>query len=58
MLCVTIKCKLEGHKNTVFLHFLLGISHIYNSVSYSVSSLYVNQYKKVDSGLKIVLQMQ
>jgi hypothetical protein len=56
MLCVTIKCKLERHINTVFPHFLLGTSHIYYSVSYSVSSLRVNQDKEVDSGPKIVLQ--
>jgi len=56
MLCVTIKCKLERHKNTVFLHFLLETSHIYYSVSYSVLSLYVNQDREVDSRPKIVLQ--
>ena len=31
------------------------ISHIYNSVSYSVSSLHVNQDKGVDAGPNIVL---
>jgi len=56
MLCVTIKCKVWGHKNPVLLHFLLGISHIYYSVSYSVSSLYVNQDREVDSCPKIVLK--
>jgi len=58
MLCVAIKCKLEGHKNTFFLPFLLGISHNYRSVSYSVSSLHVNQDKEVDAGPNIVLWMQ
>jgi len=58
MLCVTIKCKLERHKNTIFFHFLLGISRIYYSVSYSVSTLHVNQDREVYSGPKIVLQME
>jgi len=58
MLCVTIKCKLEGHKNKIYLHFFLGISRIYYSVSYSVLSLHVDQDREVDSGPKIVLQMQ
>jgi len=58
MLCVSIKFKLEGHKNTVFLHSLLGIRSIYYSLSYSVFSLHVNQDREVDSGPKSVLQMQ
>jgi len=52
------KFKLEWYKNTVFLHFFLGISHSYYSVSYSISSLYMNQDREVYSGPKIVLQMQ
>jgi len=50
---VTITFKLEGHKNRAFLHLLLGISHIYCSVSYIDFSLHVNQDREMDSGVEL-----